>query len=412
MAVDWTKIFWPASFNGIPFWVDRDRESGGRRLAVHEFPGRDDPFVEDLGASAVRFEVTAYLVGDSSADDSTSLVSALTGSAGPGTLVLPLQGSQQAYLQTYDRSREKDKMGLIAFSLRFVLSGAASAVASAAYASQLAYDALAALGTAMAAVPAAMQIVNAPGWVADAAITALQDVPSGLEAIRAQGSVSASENLAITQNIADFYSAIPGLVSQTSGVDSSVASTGAGLAINLADALPAAFAAAAFGAAYDALPASTAPVATATPSVQMEQANAASAAQLARLTMLSGYVESVLGMTFASRTDGVATRSALVSRIANELAQTMGGSNADLYVALENLRSATVAYLTKLIADLRPILSVGAPRSLPSIWWAWRLYQDPTQAPEIVARNKVRHPSFCPQTLEVLAPTSTAASPA
>lgn len=411
MSVDWSEQLWPASFKGVPFWVDKDTEKGGRRLGVHEFIDSDTPFIEDIGKKATPYAVTAYLVGDTSDVDAAAL-SATFNSAGSGTLVLPLDGPvPNCSCDTFTRNRSKDKMGLVAYDAHFWVGGAPTAVVSSAYASQLAYDSVAALADAMAAIPAAMALAGMPGWVAEAAIAALQESAVGLEAIRAQGSVDPAQNLAITQAIAGFYAALPGLVSQVSGADPSIPATAVSLALTLVTALPAASASAAFGAAYDALPASLAPVATATANAQAEQVNASAASRLARLTMLAGYAEAVIGMSFESRADGVAARTALVGRFAGELGQTMGAANAGIYVALENLRAAMVSYLTKQIADLRPVVIVSAPRMLPSLWWAWRLYQDPAQASGIVARNKTRHPSFCQESLEVLAPPLTSAAP-
>ena len=39
----------PASFRGVSFQVDVASLSAGRRVQVHEYPQRDQPWVEDLG---------------------------------------------------------------------------------------------------------------------------------------------------------------------------------------------------------------------------------------------------------------------------------------------------------------------------------------------------------------------------
>jgi hypothetical protein len=161
--------------------------------------------------------------------------------------------------------------------------------------------------------------------------------------------------------------------------------------------------AASFGAAFD----QAAPVASLhllTFNARKNAANAAEILRSQRLAMLAGYVEGVVRTSYVSRPDGLYARASLVERFEVELSACIGAADKDLYVALQNLRAKAVAFLTKLIADLRPIVTVSAPRALPSLWWAWRLYQDPTRAAEIIARNKVPHPSFCPERLDVLAP--------
>ena len=39
---------------------------------------------------------------------------------------------------------------------------------------------------------------------------------------------------------------------------------------------------------------------------------------------------------------------------------------------------------------------------MPSLFVAWRLYQDPARVRELVDRNKVPHPSFMPNRFEAL----------
>ena len=73
IARDWLNSLWPASYKGVPFQVDSDSEKGGRRKAVHQFPGRDDYFIEDLGGDKREFSVTAYLASDTADIDAAAL---------------------------------------------------------------------------------------------------------------------------------------------------------------------------------------------------------------------------------------------------------------------------------------------------------------------------------------------------
>jgi prophage DNA circulation protein len=52
-----------ASFKGSTFLTESHDTKGGRRLAVHEFPGGEDPVVEDLGGKAGEFHLNAYFIG-------------------------------------------------------------------------------------------------------------------------------------------------------------------------------------------------------------------------------------------------------------------------------------------------------------------------------------------------------------
>lgn len=52
----------PASWRGLVFNVETDGVSSGRRTVVHEYPKRNDPYAEDMGRHARRFQFTGYLI--------------------------------------------------------------------------------------------------------------------------------------------------------------------------------------------------------------------------------------------------------------------------------------------------------------------------------------------------------------
>lgn len=85
----WRDKLKPASFRGASFKVDTDIRRGGRRVVLHQYPKRDDPYAEDLGRSARRFVVQGYLIGPEYLVLRDILIAALE-EAGPGTLKLPL----------------------------------------------------------------------------------------------------------------------------------------------------------------------------------------------------------------------------------------------------------------------------------------------------------------------------------
>lgn len=151
MARNWMADLWPTSFKGVHFWAERDKHSFGKRLVVHEFPGRDDPFIVDLGAKAQTFDFTAYFIGDTSDREADALVQAFL-SGGPGPLVLPAQGPVMARAHTAQRDREKDKEGYFAFSMQFHLEGAANALSPINLLGQLVFDANDAMRGAAATV--------------------------------------------------------------------------------------------------------------------------------------------------------------------------------------------------------------------------------------------------------------------
>lgn len=81
-----------ASFRGVGFWVNTSGGVGGRRLAVHEYPLRDDAYTEDLGRRAQRFRLRAFVVGDDYMDQRDALLSACQDLPTPAVLVHPYLG--------------------------------------------------------------------------------------------------------------------------------------------------------------------------------------------------------------------------------------------------------------------------------------------------------------------------------
>lgn len=94
----WSEHLHKASFRGVPFAVEGGEGSFGRRQAVHQYPYRDQAWIEDIGRSTRRFTLRGFLVQSSrlyTAPDvmtqRDSLIAACeTGSA--GTLVHPTLG--------------------------------------------------------------------------------------------------------------------------------------------------------------------------------------------------------------------------------------------------------------------------------------------------------------------------------
>ena len=52
----------PASFRGVPFAVQASDAGIGRRIALHQYPGRDDPWAEDIGRQARRWRFRGFIV--------------------------------------------------------------------------------------------------------------------------------------------------------------------------------------------------------------------------------------------------------------------------------------------------------------------------------------------------------------
>nr|DAO40637.1 MAG TPA: DNA circularization protein [Caudoviricetes sp.] len=119
----WSARLRDASFRGVPFSVEDDESSFGRRVQVHEYPNRDKPFTEDLGRATRRISINAYLIGDGYADQRDKLIAAIE-TAGPGTLVHPFYGEMQGSIDGQVRVIHSSSEGrMCRVSFQFVESG-------------------------------------------------------------------------------------------------------------------------------------------------------------------------------------------------------------------------------------------------------------------------------------------------
>lgn len=83
-----------ASFRGVPFKTVEGDAQVGRRNTTHEFPRRDQPYVEDLGRRARVWQVECYVVGEDYMAQRDALLWALQ-EPGAGELVHPRYGVLQ-----------------------------------------------------------------------------------------------------------------------------------------------------------------------------------------------------------------------------------------------------------------------------------------------------------------------------
>jgi len=116
---EWRDRRQEASFRGVPFWVDTDSVPVGRRTQVHEYPQRDQPFVEDLGRTTRRYQFFGFVVGDDCLAQRDRLLAALD-TPGPGELVHPWFGRMTVTAGECDVSHSRNELGMVRFGLLFV----------------------------------------------------------------------------------------------------------------------------------------------------------------------------------------------------------------------------------------------------------------------------------------------------
>jgi prophage DNA circulation protein len=85
-----------------------------------------------------------------------------------------------------------------------------------------------------------------------------------------------------------------------------------------------------------------------------------------------------------------------------ELNLTNDPSQWEVIQQLRNLQGLTIEFLSKLIADLSPVMQIEAMSRMPSTYWAYRLYGDANRDEELWLRNEIKHPMWMPVEFEAL----------
>lgn len=120
--VSWADRMVTARFRDNPFLTESHDTKGGRRLVVHDYPGGEEPVVEDLGAKSGEFRLNAYFIGvDYDLFRDAFLVALNT----PGAAWLDHPWRGQVWVRARDWSihESNDKGGYCTISVDFVPGG-------------------------------------------------------------------------------------------------------------------------------------------------------------------------------------------------------------------------------------------------------------------------------------------------
>lgn len=413
---DWPRSLRRASYRGARFWVETDEIETGRRLVVHEFPHKDLPYVEDLGRAANRIQVTAYVASDNADAEERALRRACE-AGGAATLVLPID-RMLAHCESCRRTFARDRQGYIAFTLTFVREGTSAGPFPVAYLAQLVSWGAAALVAPLSALfQARFATLGHAGYVKDSAADVIRDMAAALDAGLRMVPLASEKAPEVLRLAAELYAdatqlADAGARGDRYGERSFVAEaeTRTPALIDRLDAV--------LGAAAEAMePAiavdyfsqlaeyglDAAPRLLGTPSARAEAQNTAMLGQALRILALGRYAAAVVARRYDDRRAAIQARADAAEVFDAELERLTGADSHPVYVALDELRGRVAEHLSRRITDLAPVLVVGAAQSMPSLWWANRLYGDAARAAELVRRNRVKHASFMPVEFEALA---------
>lgn len=403
IARDWLKTLWRTSYKGAAFWVETDTEGGGRRIVIHEFPMRDEPFLEDLGERYREFTVTAYVASDR-ADTEAAALMAICAQRGPGVLILPTQGGVLVRCLEFSRRHEKDRLGYIAHELRFVRQGASGALASVASLINMIFVQAEAITSTVANLFAtAASLANVPDYVASAFQNGTENALATMEAVRTTKVVDVAVSAEQRDAIQSAYNVLPeAIAAADTATVTSVGETVIKAALALVENMEAAEALSTFEEIIADTPIVVQPTKwMASKWVPHVEQNEQAALTLLRIAALLAYCEAIARLQLTDRQSAITLRGN-VSRYFDEQIEALPSESYELFHAMTKMRDTTVDYLSRAVIDLAPVIRIQANAEMPSLYWAWRLYADPNRSTEIVERNRLANPSFIPTSFEAL----------
>lgn len=383
----------PGKFRDAEFlYVSSDAEPG-RRTVVHQYPGRDYPYVEDLGRKARRWTLELLVAGNGYMARRDQLLAALE-APGPGTLVHPTLGTLTVAAVNVRGPRESTREGGLArFSVTFVEAGDNRQPSSSTDHRSRVSARAEAVDTALIEDITAAIDVSGPDFIAADAAAQVEQMADAVGAvIGSVAGLSEHQLLADADTLAASASSLVRAPADLAGKVIDLLGAIAGTAHRPADAL------ASLRGLWDWL-GSTDGVPQTTPGRRQQVSNRAATQRLVQTGA------TVAAIRTAGRAEYESQQAAEAARLElNEQIDTLALAAADAtYAALVDLRAAISADLASR-PGLPGIRAYTPATTLPALVIAHTLYGDAAREADIVARNRPSHPGFVSggQALEVL----------
>ncbi len=394
--MSWRDQYLQGSFRGVEF---RTRSAGaqlGRRVVLHQYPGKDKPYAEDLGRQARQFNLDLYVLGDDYMSQRDKLRDALE-QAGPGTLVHPWLGTMRVAVLSASASESTRDGGRASFRVTFAEAGDASEPADTLGSASAMQDAADAVNAQLLEDFSDNFDISGPEFLATTAKSALVTASERLEELSLQVAAPGS---ALTEqyNALDlFVEDLSSLVAAPGNLALTVIGLVQGLA-NLADDPLDAFAV--YELLWDWGTDDLATVPQTTSHRVQQAANQAAITALVRRSAMTSAANQMAAQDYTSVDQAITLRDAVLDRLEEESLT----ADDDLYNLLCDLRAAVVADVDSRGADLPRIISYTPPVTLPALVLAYQIYGDPQRDSELIERNNIVHPGFVPggTALEVL----------
>lgn len=395
----WKEQLQPASFRGVKFKVDTAEMAFGRRNQIHEYPGREEPFTEDLGKKAREYRFSAYILGDNYFGDRDALIKAIEDDKTPGVLIHPSLGRKTVVPRGDCSVQYSNKEGgFEGFSLVFVEAGekkfpssgfnltslvgikADSLISTvttqfnrvykvADYIEDVASQASALVDNFLGVIDDALTV----GGVTDPAYSQFRSILDGL---MDTVSIFIPDPDKVSLNLSEAVSGLTGVFSEPRDViraQTKVFKYGAGFAA----------------------------VVETTPSRTQAARNQEIIIATVRALALGQIAVAVANTEFPSKQDAVEQRDEVLDLFEQEILIAGDTGQDDIYRALDEVRNALAKQINARAVNLPNLRKITNLDHVPALAFAYNLYEDAERDQEIVERNHIRNPLFIPGHVEI-----------
>jgi len=402
--VPWQEELRQSSYRGVPFVTGRSALLAGKRVQVHEYLGRDEAFVEELGAAARAFSLECYVHGPDYLLQASLLEDALQ-TPGAGLFVDTYRGELTvvAVRYTVEQGSVTPGGGIAQFSIEFVetaLNTFPTATPRTGAVVTTAADQ--ASSAAAGSFERVFSVLDEVQWVVEDAETVVEMTAGAIAVLSVALPAGGTDLATFVQHLGRMASTAKDLVTEPGSLASNVLEAMSRLA-SLAGPASAMLDALERAGKYGA---ELIPVDETTQARAAQARNRAAQVHIVRRAAALEAAKVSARAAFASYEDAVALRDRVVSLIDDQAESAGELGDDEAFRAMRNLATAVIQDITARGAQLARLTTFTPPATMPALVISDRLYGDTTRADEIIARNRIAHPGFVPggRALQILVP--------
>lgn len=390
----WRDNLRAGSYKGVAFFVESHEASYDRRTVVNEYPFRATPYTEDMGRSAKKWDVAAYVLGADYMTQRDALLNAVE-AGGAGILIHPYLGTLNVVCSGCRFRESQSEGGIVSFQLSFVEAGESLYPSGLEIPSALALsDASALISTIQTDFINTIQVEGVAEWVRESYSDGLAQFAGVLNDIKAVGGINGQGTTALINQAAEWVADVTELVDPALSLIADVTDT-AGKIIStfegLIDLAPSSAESANNLESFADFSAAVSPSNTAQAAIANN--NAASLEGFIRILAVANESKAAVAVEYDSYEAAISARADILARID---AQANVTGNDDVYEGLRALRASVAQAIPDEENSLPRISALKLKQSAPSLVVSYDLYGTVDNETDILNRNSVRHPGFMP----------------